>query len=128
MGINTVVVIDDDDIQHYIVRANFKKINPEIQIMSFLGAELALTYLAELPVEEMPLVILLDLNMPEVDGWEFLNRYQNFKNKADVLIVTSSIDPVDIEKSKQYVDVKHFISKPLDREKATAIVNAYKVK
>jgi CheY-like chemotaxis protein len=128
MGINTVVVIDDDDIQHYIVKATFKKIDADIHIQSFLGAESALSYLAAQPAAETPLLILLDLNMPEIDGWEFLNRYEKFEHKAEVIIVSSSIDPVDINKANHHDGVKQFVSKPLDRVKVSEIVNAYKVK
>ena len=71
MGTNTIVVIDDDTIQHFIAKTIFKNIDADIHLKSFLGADLALTYLAALPVEEMPMVILLDLNMPKMDGWDF---------------------------------------------------------
>ncbi len=128
MGTNTIVVIDDDTIQHFIAKTIFKNIDADIHLKSFLGADLALTYLAALPVEEMPMVILLDLNMPKMDGWDFLNRYKDFQHKTEVIIVSASFNPIDINKAAIYEDVKHFITKPFDRKKVAEMVNAYRVK
>jgi CheY-like chemotaxis protein len=123
---NSILLIDDDNIQHFIAKATLKKLGQELNLLSYLEASDALTYLATLSSEDLPTFILLDLNMPNMDGWEFLDHYKNLPHRTDIIIVTSSIDVNDINKSKEYTDVKQFVSKPLDAEKLNTILNFYK--
>ncbi len=63
-------------------------------------------------------MILLDLNMPQMDGWEFLDAFGTLplaQEEVRVFILTSSIQPTDIEKSTQYKEVKGYFSKPLGK-------------
>lgn len=125
MKTKTVLLIDDDNIQHYITKVTFKKVNPEIELISYLDALSALEFINEVATESKPDFILLDLDMPQMDGWQFLEVYKNCSNKSDVYIVSSSIDINDMKKSKQYEEVKQFISKPLNAEKINSILSLY---
>lgn len=68
----------------------------------------------------LPDVILLDLNMPVMDGWQFLDRYKEINTSLvkgiDIHILSSSTDAREIQRSKQYDCVKGFFSKPLTPE------------
>ncbi len=79
-----------------------------------------LVALSESGGKEFPDIIFLDINMPRMDGWEFLQEFEKLPdtilNKCSVYMLTSSIDPNDIEKSKTYKTVKNFFSKPLTPE------------
>lgn len=70
--------------------------------------------------ETFPDFLFLDINMPEMDGWEFLDEFCNlphgYISKTRIFILTSSLNPLDIEKSKTYNNVKGFASKPLTTE------------
>ena len=72
-----------------------------------------------------PSVLFLDINMPTLTGWDFLGLYANFseeiKNQISIYLVSSSINPRDLNKAKENKYVKGFISKPLDRETILAI-------
>jgi CheY-like chemotaxis protein len=89
------------------------------EFVSYLEAAKALEYLEgnRNEPEALPDVILLDLNMPVVDGWLFLERYEIFKKDLSkdikIYIVSSSVDDKDISRSQSYASVKGFISKPL---------------
>ncbi|MDZ4758349.1 MAG: PAS domain S-box protein [Bacteroidota bacterium] len=61
-------------------------------------------------------IIFLDLNMPNKNGWDFLEEYQLFEKKSPVIILTSSINPKDRERARKYDFVKKVISKPLNPE------------
>jgi CheY-like chemotaxis protein len=75
--------------------------------------------------EPKPNLIFLDLNMPVMGGWEFLDLFNNSNysktNQTKVVILTSTIDPKDIEKSKTYSNVIAFLSKPITVEMLEAI-------
>jgi len=75
--------------------------------------------------EDLPDLILLDLNMPIMDGWQFLDNFTKIKidKKIIIYIVSSSIDPVDLEKSKQYSVVSNFVVKPISLDKVRDIMN-----
>ena len=64
-------------------------------------------------------MILLDLNMPILDGWQFLDEFIHLplKKEISIFIVTSSIDPSDIEMAKNYKMVKSYIMKPITAQK-----------
>jgi CheY-like chemotaxis protein len=75
---------------------------------------------------DLPNVILLDLNMPILDGWDFLDMYNEIsaevKAKMDVYIMSSSIAQSDLEKAKSYSDVKGYFIKPLTVEQLRALL------
>ena len=71
-------------------------------------------------------MILIDINMPVMNGWEFIEAYEALaiEHKVDMYILSSSVYENDIEKTKSYKAVKGFISKPLSMERLTELVNA----
>jgi len=85
-------------------------------------AELALDYFrqqADLPSTNwsLPNIIFLDINMPVMDGWEFLeiftNEFTQFHDKVKVVILSSSVNPADLELAKNHPLVINFIPKPI---------------
>jgi CheY-like chemotaxis protein len=122
--INTLYLIDDDKVFNMIHSRIIKHTVPVDNIQSFEDAGVALTVLRENArsrPEELPDMILLDINMPEMDGWAFLDEFallpETALKKCSVYLLTSSIDPSDIEKSRGYPVVSDFISKPLTTDK-----------
>ncbi|MCO5949972.1 response regulator [Mucilaginibacter sp. RT5R15] len=77
--------------------------------------------------ENLPEVILLDLNMPVMDGWEFLDEFTKVPpaKKIIIYIVTSSIDPADVEKAKQYEAISQYIVKPVTVDNLKEILNNF---
>jgi CheY-like chemotaxis protein len=76
----------------------------------------------------LPAVILLDLIMPDVDGWDFLEMFENLKGlitrEIPVFIITSSVDPKDKLKSERFSVVKGYYQKPLSPATLEAIITA----
>ena len=114
-----VFIIDDDSIHQRIAQIMIEKHQLFDEYRSFTEAEKADAFLKEKKdsPQELPDVILLDLNMPVIDGWDFLDLYQDFKNELSkairIFIVTSSVDEKDILRAQEYAFVTGFISKPL---------------
>ncbi|MEB8330560.1 response regulator [Flavobacteriaceae bacterium KMM 6897] len=122
MKLNTVCIIDDDPIFVYGTKV-LLNYNSSLysNIIVFENGKEALDDLRFMlnTNKELPEIIFLDLNMPIMNGWEFLDELKamDLKNKIGVYIVTSSIDRVDEERSKKYDMVIDFISKPLTTNK-----------
>jgi response regulator RpfG family c-di-GMP phosphodiesterase len=110
-----IMLIDDDPIVNFISSKVLNKYNEEFEILDFQKALDALYYLRQHP-EKSPDVIFLDLNMPEMDGWEFLQEYEKLNLRSDLYILTSSFAQRDVNKSKHYSKVKDFIIKPLTKQ------------
>lgn len=65
---------------------------------------------------DMPEIMLLDLNMPIMDGWQFLEEFIQIKPKKPltIYIVSSSIDPIDLERAKRYQEITDYVIKPIN--------------
>lgn len=122
-NISHVVLIDDDVICNVVSKAIITK-HVDVKISEFTDPVKALVYcqyLAKHSPAEFPDVIFLDINMPEMDGWEFLEEFEKLPeaviNKSGVVMLTSSIAYDDVIKSKTFRSVYDFLSKPLTHDK-----------
>ncbi|MEN9909170.1 MAG: hypothetical protein RLZZ540_2319 [Bacteroidota bacterium] len=117
----TTCIIDDDKLSIKLMSMLISKNNFCEEIVSFHNPQTALDELKSNATNpsKLPDVILLDLNMPVLDGWQFLDEFTlvSFAKKIVVFIVSSSIDPYDLEMAKNYPIVKDYIIKPLSSEK-----------
>ena len=112
------LLIDDNSTSVFLTERLLKRESFSDNIRSFLSAQDALGYLEErLPVYA-PEVIFLDLNMPVMDGWEFLEALQPYESdltdRCRIYILTSSLAPSDAAKAKEYTLVSGLMHKPVD--------------
>ena len=117
-----VYIIDDDPIHQRIAQIMITKHQLYDEFVSYTEAAKAIEALENnyKNSDLLPDVILLDLNMPVMDGWDFLEKFDKIKDtftkEIRIFIVSSSVDEKDISRSQSYVTVKGFISKPLNPE------------
>ncbi len=115
-------IIDDDDLFIMITRNNIRKTSSQLEVEVFHDGQESMDCLIERVSTgaNLPDIILLDLNMPIADGWAFLTNYAQLdaevRNKIQVYVCTSSIDPKDVHRAKEFEDVKDFKEKPLSTE------------
>jgi CheY-like chemotaxis protein len=121
-----LLVIDDDDINIFIIKKIVAKTGYDVEMVSKNNGQLAIEYLETLgnQPEKFPNLMLIDINMPVLNGWEFLEAYEkmNLGLKADMYMLSSSVYENDIEKAKSYQAIKGFISKPLSIERLTDLL------
>jgi len=126
--VERVCVIDDDPIFLYGIKRIMKEIEFCDEIIVYEDGESALNELGSMVLEgkKLPDVVLLDLNMPVMDGWVFLDDFVKFPNHnqdhLSLYILSSSINPGDIEKAKQYPIIENYISKPVTISDLTDIL------
>jgi CheY-like chemotaxis protein len=116
-----LVVIDDNPTDHYIMQRLLHNNNNCEQATYTFDGRLVLDYLEEnKETGTMPDVIFLDLDMPQLTGWEFLDELETFnagaKKRVQVHIMSSSIRSSDVFHSKKYACVNSFMTKPLSKE------------
>jgi len=126
--IENLCIIDDDNVFQFLTRIIVEKTQMVKAIRIFSNGKEAIDflYLSQNEPDKIPDVILLDLNMPIMDGWEFLDEFIQLRphlgRKITIYIVSSSIDPRDIEKARNINEVTDYIIKPVTQEKFTKLL------
>ncbi len=125
--LDKILCVDDDPITLMLCRKVVEKVEFAKEIITVNNGEEAIQYFDSLFEERKnnsdivyPKLVLLDLNMPVMDGWEFLEsyiskQYQHVFDSTRFIVLSSSIDPYDINRSKTY-PVIGFLSKPVTKE------------
>jgi len=120
-----IFIIDDDPIYRLIVLKTIKNIDSSLQIVECENGEIGLAKLESAKISDHDVIVLLDINMPVLDGWGVLDEIEknnSTKQSLLVYIVSSSTDKSDVLKSKGYKFLKGFFSKPFNREDIKAII------
>lgn len=119
---DTILIIDDDQINNFLFSRIIKLSDISHNIHTELSAKVALRSILQ-NIEtshKLPDIIFLDINMPVMNGWEFLEEYQKIpksvRKNIKLYMLSSSVCLEDINKSKEYADVVDYISKPLTKE------------
>lgn len=126
VGKINVLVVDDDAISNFVTVRHLQQFPFIDRIHDFTDPVEALNYLkAESSLQKgLPDYIFLDINMPQLDGWLFLDRMYTMNILSPkVFLLTSSIYPEDAARSGNYILVNGFIVKPLDRKKIEFYLN-----
>ena len=129
--IDIACIIDDDPIFVFGAKRMMELANFCNSFMVFKNGKEAINNLKPIMLkgDEIPEIILLDINMPIMDGWQFLDEFIQIEShkKITIYIVSSSIDPADIERAKEYESVTNYVIKPITAETLKSILEEMSV-
>lgn len=123
MAFKRIMVVDDNPIDRYIAEKTIRKYNFSYEVLQMPSAVEALKFISTTGI--LPEVILLDINMPEMNGFEFLAEYgalpDAIRAKTTVFMLSTSLNEDDIRTAEQNPFVKKFLNKPLNEETLNTI-------
>ena len=127
-SLKTVWIIDDDEIYKYGFRKYLSIKSIDVNVFEFSNGREAINYLKDpLNITDLPDVIFLDIYMPILDGWGFVNEFIELKSEIDkqitLLMVTSSLNYNDIVRARSYPEVTDYIVKPINMREFSAALN-----
>ncbi|TAF73988.1 MAG: response regulator [Bacteroidetes bacterium] len=130
--VNAVMLIDDNEIDNLINQKMIESVNMTDNIFVHSGAKSALEYLKNIEKIKvggesfLPEFIFLDIDMPLMDGFQFVDEFEKLsdftKNYCKVILLTSSLDPKDITKSKKNSYIVRYLNKPLTQDSLKKLV------
>lgn len=126
-----VLVIDDSFYDLLIARETLEDVIPPEEILCMDSAEKALRFLKEKQEDstDLPRIIFLDIRMPVMDGFQFLDQYatlpDGLRKQCGIFMLTSSIDPADLNRAEKNPYILSFLEKPLSEEQITTILEQH---
>lgn len=130
--VQRVIMVDDDPYSHMICKGNIRRIVPTVELVDFISPAKGIEYIESSyneSAEECPTVLLLDINMPVMDGWSFLERYDKIESKVKdqftIFLLSSSIDPRDKQKAAANKYVKGFLMKPFRKTMVEEVLSLH---
>lgn len=119
-----VCLIDDDKVYQFTSKMILEATQLTSSIVTFFNGQEAIDFFLDPSnqhIEILPDVIFLDINMPIMNGWNFLEEFDKIYNtlpkKVLIYVVSSSVDESDMERSKSFVSVTDYVIKPINKEK-----------
>ncbi|WP_323755845.1 response regulator [Roseivirga sp.] len=114
---NIFITVDDDPINQFLSKVIITKNVNNAEVHPFSNVQEAIGFITDGSAHFHKIILLLDINMPLFDGWDFLDQFDCFdielKKKFDIYLLSSSTDKADYNKAKFYPSVVDFIVKPL---------------
>ncbi len=124
-----IALVDDDKIFQLIASRSIKATQFSGKILQFNNGSEAIQYLEEHADDQnaLPDLLFLDINMPLVDGWMFMEDYISLKSRINKMIriymISSSIDPKDVERAKAIREIKEYVTKPVSQQKFAELIS-----
>lgn len=129
-NIRTIMLIDDDPINNLICRETIRHFDESIRVLEYENPHNALGFLSlqsKNRSQALPDIIFLDINMPIMDGWMFLEEYKkllpHFNFDIELFLLSSSTNSGDFKRAKNFPVVSYYIHKPLTLEVLEKIKN-----
>lgn len=125
--INTVCLVDDDDIYQFVASLEIKKTNLVNKIILFPDGQKAINFFISEKEnqDKLPDIIFLDVNMPLMDGWQFLEEYILIKKLLAkhiiIYMVSSSVDEKDVMRANNISEVTGYLIKPINKNRLTEV-------
>ncbi len=122
-----ILLIDDDEIYLFLMNRIIKHLTLRLNVISHTDGEKAINYLATCTEEniDVPDVIFLDINMPYLDGWGFLEEFKKLKpkinNRVNIYMVSSSSREQDVKKAAEFEELTGYVVKPVTESKLVEI-------
>ena len=119
----TIAIVDDDSIFQFTASKTIATAKLASRVLQFENGEEAILYLKEnaLNRNNLPDFLFLDINMPLMDGWMFMDDYskigKSLAKDIQIFMVSSSIDPRDIDRARKIAEIREYITKPVTIEK-----------
>ncbi|MCW3111021.1 MAG: response regulator [Segetibacter sp.] len=127
--LNRVLLIDDDDVTNFLHKKVLMRTGIVRNIETVETAKEALDLLCENEVSGKPELIFLDVNMPGLTGWDFIDEYKAIKERygieSTIILLTASANPDDEKKARDINEITEFLSKPLTDEMVNEIIKKY---
>jgi CheY-like chemotaxis protein len=112
-----VAIVDDDDIFQFTTKIKLEKLGLAEDVMIFNDGEEAMDFILSSNLDMLPEILLLDINMPIVDGWDFLELFskvpENKQVRMEIHMLSSSINPDDVKRAEANAFVVDYITKPI---------------
>jgi CheY-like chemotaxis protein len=125
--LNTIMLIDDDEPTNFLSRMLIEEAHCAENIQVADSGKMALEYLSN--SSDSPDLIFLDINMPAMNGWEFLDKYRDLQKhkegKIIIIMLTTSLNPDDKIKASQMPEIAGFENKPLSSELIDRVLKKY---